>query len=266
MVRPVHRQRPQRPALRRPETASARSSSRSFPSPPFPEDVRHRQQTPPRSRGDYRSRDNNFELNLIRDVIDLPLGRQWGRPLVQGGWPGRTALLSGWRRSSRCGPGAATPRACRLTPLARADYVVDCTDDAFGGQIGGRFTLKLFDKLTLGCESKFAALALSGHAAFGWRPFGFFQPTFIPGVLSASDGRLVTSYIGQITATVAYQLTKYITLRGGYDIFLAEQIAPWRPIRSMPNATINNRITPMINTKGTTMFLRRDRFGLEFKF
>src|SRR5207248_7205720 len=44
-----------------------------FPSPPFPPTFGIGNNTTSQS-GDYRSRDNNFELNVIRDLIDVPLG------------------------------------------------------------------------------------------------------------------------------------------------------------------------------------------------
>ncbi len=232
-----------------------------FPVPPFPPTFGIGNNTFFQS-GDYKSRDNNVELNAVRDLIEIPLGDEKDGPTLS------VAGLVGLRYFrlkeffSLRTRGSRTP-GLPDDPNARADYVVDVDDDALGGQFGARVSLKMMDRLTLGCEGKFAVLGLSGEQR-SVATFAFFQPTFIPGRLAASDGTIVTSYIGQITATASFKVTEKIFLRGGYDVFWLTNRA-LAPDQVDANATQNNRITPMINVKGTTMFYGSS-FGLEFKF
>jgi hypothetical protein len=198
--------------------------------------------------GDYKTRLHNAELNVVRDLIELPLGDGHDGPSVS------VAALAGFRYVrlkeffSLRTRGNRTP-GLPDDPLARADYIIDCEDDATGGQIG--------------FEGKFAVLGLAAEQS-SVATFAFFQPAFIPGKLTASDGTIVTSYLGEITATATFEITQNVFFRAGYDVFWLTNRA-LAPDQVDANATQNNRITPMINTKGTTMFYGTT-FGLEFKF
>jgi hypothetical protein len=232
-----------------------------FPSPPFPPRFGIGNATNTQS-GDYRTRESNYELNAVRDLIDFPLGDAADASSL------RVAGIAGLRYFRLREEFSLRTRGSNTAglppdPMARADYIVDTTDDAFGAQIGTRLSLKLWDRLTFSTEGKFAVLAL-GAEQTSIAAFAFFQPTFIPGVLFAGDRTLVTSYLGEITGSVAYQVTKYLTVRGGVDIFWLNNRA-LAPDQVDANATINNRITPMINTKGTTMFYGYT-IGAEFTF
>ena len=65
-------------------------------------------------------------------------------------------------------------------------------------------------------------------------------------------------------STVTWNVTKHLALRGGYDVLWLNRRA-LAPDQVDANATQNNFITPIINTKGTTMFYGTS-FGVELKF
>ena len=232
-----------------------------FPVPPFPPTFGIGNNTTTQS-GDYTSRMHNAELNVVRDLINLPLGNDSDGPSVS------VAALAGIRYFrlkeffSLRTRGSRTP-GLPDDPFARADYIIDCKDDGLGGQIGGRVNLNLTPRIRLGCEGKFAFLGMDAEQS-SVATFLFTQPMLIPGRLTASDGTVVTSYIGQITASASIDITHNITFRAGYDVFWLTNRA-LAPDQVDANATQNNFITPIIATKGTTLFYGTS-FGLEFRY
>jgi hypothetical protein len=214
--------------------------------------------------GDYRSRLSSYEVNAVYDLFRTNFG-----PDTDPDSPGfSVSLLGGLRYLRMVENFSLRTRGSRAPglpddPGATADYVVDCENDAFGGQFGGRFKLQVLKNLALSLDAKCAVLA-NGVEQQSIATFTFNQPRPILGLLSADDGDVVTSYVGQLTSMVTWNVTKHVALRGGYDVLWWNRRA-LAPDQVDANATQNNAITPMINTKGTTMFYGAS-FGLELKF
>jgi len=234
-----------------------------FPVPPFPPTFGIGNNTSVQS-GDYKTRFHNGELNAIWNLFTLnltddkdPHSPSFSFSLISGLRYLRMVEFFSLRTRGSKAPGIPED------PSATADYVVDCKDDAFGGQFGGRIKVVGWGGITLNVEGKFAVLA-NGAEQSSVAVFTFAQPIPILGALAANDGTVVTSYLGEVGANLTFDVTKHIAFRTGYDAFWLTNRA-LAPDQVDANATQQNFIRPMINTKGTTRFYGYT-FGLEFKF
>jgi Putative beta barrel porin-7 (BBP7) len=236
----------------------------NFPSPPFPATFGTGNNTTAQA-GIYNSRLNNHEFNLIHDFVEFNL---FGDTDVRS--PRLSiAGLAGLRYLRLADnfrlvtSGDIIPSAGINDPAATADYRIDSKNDAFGGQIGLRMGLRLWDQLTLGTEYKFAVLG-NGAEQTSNVLFLFTQPAPILGFLNTSRGDLRTSTLNHIRTYLSWDVTQYMTVRGGYELFWLNGRA-LAPDQVDPNVAQTNTIQPMLNDKGTTLFYGGFG-GLEFRF
>jgi hypothetical protein len=236
----------------------------AFPSPPFPATFGTGNNTTSQI-GVYNTHLTNYEVNGVADLIEFNLSGDGDprSPRVS------FAALVGARYlriredfllETR---GDIIPSAGINDPAARASYKIDQDDDLFGGQIGLRAHFRMWDAATLGFEGKFAVLALGAEQRSNVF-FIFTQPSTIVGLMKATASDLRTSTLGDISGYLAYDLTRNITLRGGYQLMWLNGRA-LAPDQVDANVAQTGMIRSILIDKGTTMFYG-GFFGVEVRF
>ncbi len=233
----------------------------TFPSPPFPATFGTGNNTTAQA-GVYNARLNNFEANVVRDLFALDVGG--------GASPRLSMALLGGLRYMRLvedfrlvTSGNVIPSAGINDPAAFADYRIDTENNMFGGQLGFRLGVRLWDALTVGTEGKVAILG-NGAEQTSNVAFAFVQPAPILGLLSTSDGDMFTTVVPSVKALVSWDVTDSLTVRGGYELMWLTNRA-LAPDQVDPNVAVNNAIMPMLNKNGTTLFYGGFA-GIEYRF
>ena len=221
-----------------------------FPSPPLPPTFGTGNNTTSQSGG-YSSRINNFEVNVVRDLLAFNLSANPDGAKVE------FAALAGARYLRLvenffvATSGDIIPLAGINDPSAFANYNIDVENNLFGGQIGGRMTMQM-ERLTLGVESKVALLA-DGAKQRSSVVFHFAQPLEINGQIPGGASDLRSSVLGQIDTTADYDLTSHIRLRAGFEVMWLNGRA-LAPDQIDGSVAQTNMLRPILNNRGTTRY------------
>ncbi len=235
-----------------------------FPSPPFPPTFGLGNNTTIQS-GEYFSELNSFEVNLLYNVCELTLCTEAG-----GASCGRVALelLGGFRYFGLEEFFALRTRGNFIPPLiadptATADYTIDAENDMYGVQIGGRLTFGLRDAVSIRLDGKVAFLA-NGAEQTTAASLTFGVPFPIAVTLPQKQSDIRSSILGQLGVVLQYDLTSYLSLRGGYELlWLNDRVLA--PLQLDPTVARNTAVAPILNDDGTTMFYGAT-FGLEVRY
>ncbi len=224
-----------------------------FPSPPFPPTFGTGNNTTSQSGG-YSSRLNNWEINAICDLVSFDLSSKDGKDNVKFSMSALAGvryirLIENFFVSTK---GDIIPAAGIDDPGAFTDYNINATNNFFGGQLGGRFTLTFWDRLDLELDAK-AGLLADGAKQQSAVTFLFNQPFPIPGFISGSGNDLRTTTLGELNASAVYDLTSHIKVRAGYEIMWLNGRA-LAPDQIDTGVAQTNTLHPILNDRGTTMF------------
>lgn len=223
-----------------------------FPSPPAPPTFGFGNNTTLQSI-EYTSKLQSAELNLVRDQWVFDIGRTkstpWRELVVS--WMGGVRYLKldeffAYRTRGNLIPGVVND------PGATLDYEIKSFNRMFGPQVGFRSSGRVWHKLSLGGEGRFAILANAGEQRTQV-PATFTTPAFF-GTATGEQSDIRRSFVYQLGVWAEYHIMEPLSVKVGFDFLrIAGRVLAPRQLDPGVILRLGN-LLPLNDDEGATNF------------